>query len=189
MIGPIKPAILRWHVPFIPENFNDKIRKFIISGFEGFDGIIVSTKRDLEGLIRAGFKGLAFQVYPHIDPNEWKNPSSEDLSNFNHSYNINEDDFLILNVARMDPIKSQDVLIKAFAKFNKRVKNAKLMLIGDGSFTSSSSGLKSNKGKEWKNYLERLVEDLKIKDKVIFTGYYPAEKLYAAYKRADLFVL
>ncbi|MGC8992425.1 MAG: glycosyltransferase [Thermoplasmata archaeon] len=30
---------------------------------------------------------------------------------------------------------------------------------------------------------------IKIKDKVLFTGYYPAEKLYAAYKRADLFVL
>jgi len=189
LIGPMKPAILRWHVPFIPENFNDKIKKFIKSGLEGFDGIIVSTKRDLEGLIRAGFNGLAFQVYPHIDPNEWKNPNSEYLSDFVYSYNIKDDDFLILNVARMDRMKSQDLLIKAFAKFNKKVKNGKLMLIGNGSFTSSSSGLKSNKGKEWRNYLEKLAEELKIKDKIIFTGYLPTEKLYSAYKRADLFVL
>jgi glycosyltransferase involved in cell wall biosynthesis len=63
------------------------------------------------------------------------------------------------------------------------------MLIGNGSFTSSSSGLKSNKGKEWRNYLEKLAEELKIKDKIIFTGYLPTEKLYSAYKRADLFVL
>lgn len=188
-IGPVKPAILRWHVPFIPENFNEKIRKFIVSGLEGFDGIIVSTKRDLEGLIRAGFKGLAYQVYPHIDQNDWKRPSRQELDNFSSTYGIDENDFLILNVARMDKMKSQDVLIKTFSKFNKRVKNSKLMLVGNGSFTSSSRGLKSSKGRDWRNYLEQLVRELHLHGKVVFTGYMPNEKLWSAYERADIFVL
>ncbi len=38
-------------------------------------------------------------------------------------------------------------------------------------------------------YIFHMKMIIKIKDKVLFTGYYPAEKLYAAYKRADLFVL
>ncbi len=188
MIGPIKPALLRWHVPFIPENFTEKIRKFIISSMEGFDGIIVSTKRDLEGLIRVGFKGYVRQVYPHINIEDWKKPSENEISEFAEKFNIKENDFLILNVARMDSIKSQDVLIKAFSKVHKKIKNAKLILVGNGSFTSSSNGLKSSKGSEWRSYLERLTNELKLRNNVIFTGYLPNEDLWKAYSRADLFV-
>ncbi|MEM4596975.1 MAG: glycosyltransferase [Thermoplasmata archaeon] len=54
---------------------------------------------------------------------------------------------MVLNVARMDPMKSQDILIKAVARLKRTIPNIKLMLVGDGSFTSSASGLGSSKGR------------------------------------------
>ncbi|MEM0078251.1 MAG: glycosyltransferase family 4 protein, partial [Thermoplasmata archaeon] len=189
MMGPAKPTVLRWHIPFIPENFTFQIRKFIVNGLEGFDSIIVSTKRDLEGLIRAGYRGVAYQIYPNVDPKKWKRKSKKDAISFGETYGIKEDDFLVLNVARMDPMKSQDILIKAVARLKRTIPNIKLMLVGDGSFTSSASGLGSSKGELHKNYLKELARKLKIEDKVVFTGYLPNSDLSKAYERADVFVL
>ncbi|MEM3237415.1 MAG: glycosyltransferase family 4 protein [Thermoplasmata archaeon] len=189
MIGPAKPAVLRWHIPFIPENFTFQIRKFIVNGLEGFDSIIVSTKRDLEGLIRAGYRGIAYQIYPNIDPEKWGRESKKAAVSFGETYGIKEDDFLVLNVARMDPMKSQDILIKAVARLKKSIPNIKLMLVGNGSFTSSSNGLGSSKGELHKQYLKELVKKLSIEDRIIFTGYLPDSVLSKAYERADLFVL
>ncbi len=186
-MGPSKPSVLRWHIPFIPEYFNKQIKKFILNSLEGFDSIIVSTKRDLEGLIRIGFRGQAYQVYPHIDLKEWHKVDNEEVDKFSKKYNIKENDFLILNVARMDPIKSQDLLLRAVAQLKKE--NIKVMFVGNGSFTSSANGLKSSKGKDWREHLMNLTKELKIEKNVIFTGYLPKNDLYNAYQKADLFVL
>ncbi|MGC8497765.1 MAG: glycosyltransferase family 4 protein [Thermoplasmata archaeon] len=189
LIGPAKPAVLRWHIPFIPENFTAQIQKFIINGLEGFDTIIVSTKRDLEGLIRAGYRGVAYQIYPNIDPEKWPRASYRTAVSFGESYGIKEDDFMVLNVARMDPMKSQDVLIKAVALLKKSIPNLKLMLVGNGSFTSSSNGLGSSKGDLQKQSLKTLVKKLELENRVIFTGYLPDDVLSKAYERSNLFVL
>ena len=187
MLGPSFPSIFRWHIPFLPEILSHKVRKFIINGMEGNDAVIVSTRRDLEGLVRAGFKGRAYQVYPSINPLAWKRPSRVEIAELNEKYGIRDEDFVVNNVARMDPMKSQDALIKAVAG----LKNAdiKLMLIGNGSFTSSKGGLSHGKGNLWRKKLERLVKRLKLEKKVIFTGYMPSKLLRAAYRRSDAFVL
>ncbi len=185
MLGPAYPTVFRWHIPFVPDILNPKIKKFIINGMQTNDAVVVSTKRDLEGLIRAGFRGRAYQVYPHIDPSAYKKPGSEEIESFNVKYGITEDDFLIVNVARMDNMKSQDDLIRAFALL--RNGKSKLMLIGNGSFTSHALG--HSKGNAWRMHLEKLVKKLGIGKKVIFTGYMPDEGIACALSRANLFVL
>ncbi len=185
MLGPSFPTVFRWHIPFIPEILNPKIKKFVINGMEGNDAIIVSTRRDLEGLIRAGFKGRAYQLYPHLDPSTFKRPSQSELGSFSERYGIKTDDFLVINVARMDIMKSQDDLIKAMSLIKD--KSVKLLLIGNGSFSSNSLGI--TKGGEWRRYLEGLVRKLNLQDRVIFTGYMTADQLKSAYERSDLFVL
>lgn len=185
MIGPSFPSIFRWHIPFKPDSLPIKMKKFIINGIEGNDAVIVSTRRDLEGLIRAGYKGRAYQVYPHLDPEKFTEPKKSEVTEFCDNFGIKPDDFLIINVARMDKIKSQDDLIKAVARVkNKRVK---LMLIGNGSFTSEALG--HSGASSWRTKLERLVHILKLQDKVIFAGYMNDNLLRAAYRRANLFVL
>ncbi len=73
---------------------------------------------------------------------------------------LEAEDFVVGAIGRFEKIKSYDVLIKSFAKFCRLVvpsKNSpKLLLIGDGSQRS---------------YLEQLVADLGLQDKVIFMGY------------------
>lgn len=185
MVGPTFPTILRWHTPFVPEILSKNIRKFIINGLESNDAVIVSTKRDLEGLIRAGYKGNANQIYPHLDHTLWHKVRKNTVEEFSMKFGIKSDDFLIMNVARMDGIKSQDDLIKAVAMLKNP--NIKLMLVGGSSFTSKELG--HPKGKVWMEGLLKLIRKLKLQDQVIFTGNLDHEGLESAYTRADLFVL
>ena len=185
MIGLAAPTVFRWHIPFNLDHTSGHIRRFIIRCVESFGGVIVSCKRDLEGLIRAGYQGRAYQTYPYINQYRWTDPSDAESDEFCKRFGINEDDTLILAVARMDPIKGQDIAIKAL----QQVPNAKLMLIGNGSFTSSEKGgLAHPKGSDWNVYLKKLVSDLGLEDRVIFTGFMPDNVLKAAYKRCDLLV-
>ncbi len=59
-------------------------------------------------------------------------------------------------VARLDPIKNQSMMIKAFARVINEGADAELIIVGDG---------------DMRNTLESLVQQLNITDSVIFTGY------------------
>ena len=84
--------------------------------------------------------------------------SADEISLARSQWNINENDFVIGSVGRMlsDSNKRFSDLIHAFAKFYKNKNNVKLLLVGDG--------------KEKVEY-QKLVKDLEIEDKVIFTSY------------------
>lgn len=182
IIGPSAPAVLWYHIPFVPEILSKRLRDFLVKSFESFDLIILSTKRDLEGLVRAGAKVKVKQIYPFIDPSSYKKVGRGKIQEVEDKYGIKSDDKVVLVVARMDPIKSQDLAIKAIKNVD-----AKLVLAGDGSFTSKTLGF--DKGSLWASKLKNLAKDLKIEDKVIFTGYVPDEDLFALYERANVVLL
>ena len=183
MIGLAAPTVFRWHIPFNLDHTQNYLRRFIVRCIESFDGVVVSCKRDLEGLIRAGYHGRAYQVYPYINQHEWTKPSASEIDLFCDRFGIADDDTLILVVARMDQIKGQDLAIKALTQ----VPDAKLMLIGNGSFSSSEKGgLAHPKGALWSKYLKKLAHDCGVADRVIFTGFMPDDLLKAAYTRCDL---
>ncbi|MEM0131720.1 MAG: glycosyltransferase family 4 protein [Saccharolobus sp.] len=182
IIGPSAPAVLWYHIPFVPEILSKRLRDFLVKSFESFDLIISSTKRDLEGLIRAGAKVKVKQIYPFIDPSSYKKVGRGKIQEVEDKYGIKSDDKVVLVVARMDPIKSQDLAIKAIKNVD-----AKLVLAGDGSFTSKTLGF--DKGSLWASKLKNLAKELKIEDKVIFTGYVPDEDLFALYERANVVLL
>lgn len=182
IIGPSAPAILWYHIPFVPEKLNDRLRDFIIRSFEAFDAVIMSTKRDLEGLVRIGAKINVKQIYPFIDPSSFVTVSEAEIDRVEEKFGIKEDDNIVLVVARMDPIKSQDVAIKAIKNVN-----AKLVLVGNGSFTSKTLG--HDKASIWASKLKSLIKDLHLEDKVIFTGYVNDNELMALYQRANVVAL
>lgn len=182
IIGPSAPAVLWYHIPFVPEKLNDRLRDFIIRSFEGFDTVIMSTKRDLEGLVRSGVKIHVKQIYPFIDPSSFFTVSESEVDKIEQKFGIEKDDKIVLVVARMDPIKSQDVAIKAIKNVD-----AKLILAGNGSFTSKTLG--HDKASLWVSKLKSLVKDLHIEDKVIFTGYVSDNDLMALYQRANAVAL
>lgn len=69
---------------------------------------------------------------------------------------IPEGDPVIGTVGRLVPVKGHEYMIRAFALLMKRYESLWLILIGDGSM---------------RDYLEDLCKDLKIRDRVIFTGW------------------
>jgi glycosyltransferase involved in cell wall biosynthesis len=190
MIGPSAPAVLRWHVPFMPENLQPLTHRFIVKAMEGFDGIVVSTRRDLEGLIKSGYGGRAHQVYPFVDPDEWREPPpSSALESVSEKTGLRKNENLLLIVARMDRIKSQDVAIRALSHLTGRGQ-VRLALVGDGSFSSSTKGgLGHGKGASWRSELEALVKELGLQENVSFLGYLSRDEVKAAYYLASVILL
>jgi glycosyltransferase involved in cell wall biosynthesis len=187
LIGPSAPAILEWHIPFRLESVSMRLKTFVLKNIEGFDSIIVSTRRDLEGLIRAGFRGKAYQVYPYIDPAVWNEPQKESFEKLAEIARLKEGERLLLLVARMDSIKGQDVAIRALSHLSKSRSDLKLLLIGNGSFSGSSTGgLALPKSKIWRNYLHELVRQTKLEERVIFAGFQPSDVIKAGYAAADV---
>lgn len=81
----------------------------------------------------------------------------------------------ILFLGRLDKIKGIDILIKAFALLNKRMKNVKLIIAGP------DYGIG--------NELRELVISNNLQDKVIFTGYVDGINKFRLFANADAFVL
>lgn len=190
LIGPVAPAVFRWHGPFQPHIIPPYTRRFILRAIEDFDAVIVSTRRDLEGLIRAGYHGVARQVYPTIDPAHWQTPSPSDVSAYEHQVGVGADDNVVLCVARMDHMKRQDLLLDAVGMLRRTHPRLRLVLVGNGSFTSSQhGGIGLSKAADWKAHLESRVRELRIEDHVRFAHWIPDDALQAAYARADAVVL
>ena len=80
----------------------------------------------------------------------------------------------ILFVGRLEPEKNIGLLINAVPLINKKFENFELYVVGAGTQRA---------------YLEKLVGDLKVKDKVKFLGRVSDRELVEAYNICDIFVL
>ena len=102
---------------------------------------------------------------------------------------IGEDDDVILIVARMDPMKGQDRAIRAFASIASKYPHIKLVLVGNGSFSSSGQGLGLPKSEKWRAELEDLSTRLGVRDRIIFAGHLIQRELDAMYERSEFTIL
>ncbi|MCG2611287.1 glycosyltransferase [Flavobacterium sp. SM15] len=83
---------------------------------------------------------------------------------------ITPEDFTIVCVGRLEKVKNQQLLIKAFSELEN--KKSKLILVGDGRERSA---------------LETLIKELQLEDRVIITGFSKEPEFFLA--QAHLFVL
>ncbi len=156
-----------------------------------YDGVVVSTRRDLEGLTNAGYHGKVRQIYPHSDAADWTGTTAAASQAFADKLGLRPDDPVILCVARMDPIKRQDLAIRALKRVKRRHPRAQLVLVGNGSFSGRKGpgGLGLSKAHVWRDRLEAEVHHRGVTDSVHFTGWLPDTEVAAAYARADVLVL
>jgi len=190
MTGPAAHKIFRWHIPLDMKKMTPGWRAFLLRYLGDYDAVIVSCKKYKRSLSKAGFKGRVYHIYPHIDERTHGRASDDKVKQFCERFGINDDDTIILTVARLDPIKGQDIAVRALARVAKRFPQAKLVLVGDGSFSSArKGGLGLPKGMRWLDRLERLASKLGVRQRTIFTRYLSGEELRAAYTRADVVVL
>ena len=190
MTGPSTRKIFRWHIPLDMKKMIPEWRTFLLRYLDDYDAVIVSCKKYKRSLSKAGFKGRVYQICPHIDEQAHGRASDAKVRQFCERFGIRDDDKIILVVARLDPIKGQDIAVRALARVVKRFPSAKLVLVGNGSFSSArKGGLGLPKGMRWLDRLERLASKLGVRQKIVFTRYLIGDELRAAYTRADVVVL
>lgn len=97
-----------------------------------------------------------------------------DLDIFKYKEKTKDEGFTFISVGGLTPIKNTANTVKAFAKIAAEKKDAKLVLVGDGS--------------ERQN-LEALISGLSIADRVEMTGMLKREEIHGHLCDADCFVL
>lgn len=161
--------VISSYTGFMKDDYNNKIKGFI---FEKIDNltlnipkvVIVSSKVMSDYILKRGYKKDVKIIHLGIDVNF-------DFYDRN-DFGLNEDDFVIGSVLRFEKVKNPLFLIDVFNEVSKKEKNAKLVLVGDGSL---------------KKDIERKIKDYKITDKVILLGF--RDDVKKIYKIFDLFVL
>jgi glycosyltransferase involved in cell wall biosynthesis len=177
------PSVLCWHIPMRIGEMEYTMREFYIKNLEKFGGVIVYTMKDLRRLEEAGFNGRAYQVYPPAP--KVKEVQPEEVQVFRQKWNLGENPTFVC-VARFDEMKRQDLLLKAFAVVSKTYPLARLMFVGNGKF---STGLAVGRTKARMEQMRELANELKIEDKVRFTGHLTHEEVQKAYAASVAFVL
>jgi len=188
MLTTLKPKIFRWHIPFYEELIPEQLKSNLLLYLNSYDAIILSSNMYLNNLQKIGYKGKAYVSYPYIDPSIYKKPNEEELKEFCEKFKIKENEKIILVVARLDYTKNQQILVKALKEIRKSIE-AKVVFIGNGSFSSSKQGLGLSKAEIVRNLILELAKELQLEDKIVITGYLNQNMLNAAYERADLVVL
>ena len=162
--------------------FNSGLLNWLLFLFERFtdrftDAYISVSKVLSETYIEKGIgkKDNHYTVYSGMELSKFYH--ARDKINYQEKYKelgINEGEFLIGNVARLETRKGHQFLLDAFKNVvgEQKYGQVKLLIIGEG-----------NKRK----YLENYVKELNLGDKVIFTGY--REDVEELMPLMDIFVL
>lgn len=101
-------------------------------------------------------------------------PNGVDFNIFSNKQGKYSGKHTILTVGRLEKVKGHSYLINAFEEIKKKIPNAHLVIIGDGSE---------------RNNLEKQANDLGIKNSVTFVGEILNNDLPDYYKEADVFVM
>lgn len=189
MLGTLKPKLFRWHIPFDASDIPEGWRPTMTTYLNSYDAVVVSTDRYLAQLKEFGYSGRAVKLYPYVDQSEFSAPPAEEVRATCGRFGVQDGDVVVLVVARMDPMKGQDRAIRAVARLAKRRKNLKLLLVGNGSFSSSLDGSGVTKSGTWQRTLEALVQELGLEGRVLFSGHVTQRELDACYERCDLTLL
>lgn len=116
----------------------------------------VTNSKSTANQLKALFQRSRKPVYSVQNATEDRFIAREEIRDFlMRTYGLREDEFWIASMGRMDPLKRFDLLVQVIANLDETGKEIKLVLIGDGP--------------EMDN-LKQKAHDLKIDDRVIFTG-------------------
>jgi 1,2-diacylglycerol 3-alpha-glucosyltransferase len=93
-------------------------------------------------------------------------------NHFRKQYGLKPNDKILIFVGRLGKEKNIDFLISAMPLIQKQIRNAKLIIVGDGPHRQN---------------LQKQAIKLKIKGSVIFTGYFKKPEVVQAYQASDIF--
>ena len=172
------PYILQAHGSVLPFFQKQRLKK-IFDLFFGYkilrdaSKVIAVTKTEADQYKKMGVDEDRIEIVPNgIDLSQYEN--LPERGGFRKKYLMSDDEKIILYLGRIHKSKGVDLLMKAFAGLIKELDDVRLVIAGpDDGFLST---------------LKKQIEDLKIDDNVLFTGFVTNEEKMAAFVDADVFV-
>ncbi len=189
MLGTLKPKVFRWHIPFDGAALPEEWRALFTTYLHAYDVLVVSAERYAVSLRALAPKAQVVRYYPYVDPADYTRPDPAAVAGVARRLGISGRADVALVVGRMDPIKGQDLAIRAFAELASDYPRLELVLVGNGSFSGSRAGLGLSKSARWRSHLEGLVRAADLSDRVRFTGHLPQSDLDALYERCRFTLL
>ncbi|GLC28670.1 glycosyltransferase [Clostridium omnivorum] len=167
------PAVVTLHSDYRMDFINDKkkyhlftpLNKIALKKFKYYVCVSNHLKKVLDS---KNFSGDKYVVNNGIKINN----EFVFSNNIREKYNIAEDEFVYVMVARMHPVKNHKTLIEAFKLLRDKYRDVKLLLVGDG---------------ELEPEIKLMVDKMKINDSVVFAGYQVDTLEY--YNAADISIL
>lgn len=156
-------------------NWKLKFKKIVLPYiFNLADTIIVSSTPGKKMVESIGVNENKVVITPSVVDNDWwsKESSEVDTSEVKQKLGIPQQASIILYVAKLQPWKRPQDLLKAFAQLKR--KDVYLLYAGDGILREE---------------LENQAKQLNIYNRVIFLGFVNQSQLPAIYKATDIFVL
>ena len=181
------PRVFRWHIPVA--GLDRSLRRYVARKLDTYDSVIVSTHGYAETLRSWGVQTPVHASYPYLDESRARVVTPDRVAAFDARYGLHEDDVVFLVVARLDPMKRQDLAIRALARIAKDEPRAKLLLVGGGGFSGGRKGLGLPAAARWRSRLENEARALGVADRVVMTGSVSDEALDVAYTRARAILL
>jgi len=145
--------------------------KFVKHFYNSCDAVIAPSnpiKKDLEkhGVIK---KIYVIPTGIYLDKTA-KEVIKKSKTYLRKKYKIPKNEKIILHVGRITKEKNIELILKAISKID----DVKLIITSEGPY---------------KTHLEKMVKELKIEKKVVFTGFLSRKKLYEYYRLSDAFVI
>lgn len=164
MMGAFKPkrTVTAWH--------KGMVARMHMMLHDDCDGVIALSSKMQKQLDGWGSKTPSTLLPTGVDT--LPVASAAQVSAFNETHGIHKNDTVILYVGRLSREKNLDLLVEAFALLHKTHKNTTLLLVGDF---------------DYREELEKKVEELGISEKVVFPGRIARNTLSVAYQAADIF--
>jgi glycosyltransferase involved in cell wall biosynthesis len=141
------------------------------------DLIVTVSNAMKEELIGLGFPAEKIQVvYNGVDPQKYNKEevSADKVRAVRQKYGLKDDDIMVLFLGRLVWVKGVDKLVAAIPQVLQKIPNAKLVIVGLG---------------DMREYVERMVQNLKLQDTVKFCfEFISEEERIAHYAACDVAV-
>ncbi len=146
-------------------------------GAQMADIIVTVSYAMKDELIQLGYpKDKIFVSYNGVDPQKYnpENVSKEQIRKIREKYDVKDDEFMILFLGRLVPIKGVDRLIMALPHILTKIPKIKLVIVGVG---------------DLQEYLTNLTKTIKLENYVKFCfDFIPEEERIAHYAACDVAV-
>jgi len=157
------------YTSFMSEDYNQKLKGIIFEKIDNLtlnipEKIIVPSNSLKDYVIKRGYKKGVFVIHLGIDV----------VFDFyrKEDFGLNRNDFVIGTVMRLERVKNPIFLIDTFSLIVKKIKNAKLVIVGDGSLRKD---------------VEMEINKFGLNEKVLLLGFRnDVRKIYGIF---DVFVL